>query len=105
MAIILVVLAVAALKTAQRLSILVVDAIATGIAAWYCWRIARISELLLASRTPSVTNETLTVWKVGRADRRLMARHLRLAIAMTAHHSLFPRSSLRGHAIVKAPAA
>jgi hypothetical protein len=99
MAIILVMLAVVALKTTERLSILLVDAIATGMAAWYCWRIARVSEMLLASRVASVTNETMTV---GRAERRLMSRHLRLSIAMTAHHSLFPPSSMRGNAIIKA---
>ncbi|MBB3862344.1 hypothetical protein GGQ88_003644 [Novosphingobium hassiacum] len=75
--IILAVLAVAALKIAQRLSLLLIDAIATRIAAWYCWQILALQRCCLL------------------AERRLMPSHLRLSFAMTAHHSLFPRSSMR----------
>ena len=105
MAIILALLAIAALETAQRLSIFIVHAIATGIAAWYCWRIADVSRALLGRSVASVQSDPATTWINGRAERRLMARHLRLSIAMTAHYSLFPHSSQRGRAIFEALAA
>ena len=62
MAIILALLAIAALETAQRLSIFIVHAIATGIAAWYCWRIADVSRALLGRSVASVQSDPATTW-------------------------------------------
>lgn len=98
--VIMLVLAVAALKAAQYLLILAIDGIATAIAAWYCWRSARLTRALLAVRAPCNAIDFTPAWDGGRRHRRLMARHLRLSIAMTAHFSLFPRSSARGYAFM-----
>ena len=95
-------LSVAAFRTAGYLSILLVDGIATAIAAWYCWRSARLIRALSAARDPRNTISSMSTWNVSRAHRRLVARHLRLAMAMTAYFSLFPRSSERGYALMRA---
>lgn len=101
-AIIMLALAVVGFKAAQYLLILAVDGIATAIAAWYCWRSARLTRALLAVRAPCNAIDLMPAWNVSRAHRRLMARHLRLSIAMTAHFSLFPGSSARAYAIMRA---
>ena len=100
-AIIMLALAVVAYKTAGYLLTLLVDGIATAIAAWYCWRSARLARALQAIRAPCNAIDLMPAWDVSRAHQRLMARHLRLSIAMTAHFSLFPRSSARGYALMR----
>ena len=100
-AIIMLALAFAAFKIAEHLLILAVDGLATVIAAWYCWRSARLMRALLATRAPRNSIDLMPAWNVSRANRRLMARHLRLSIAMTAHFSLYPRSSARASAIMR----
>lgn len=101
-AIIVLTLAFAAFRAAQYLLVLAVDGVATATAGWYCWRSARLTPGLLAVRASCNANDFMSAWSVSRAHRRLMARHLRLSIAMTAHFSLFPRSSVRGYAIANA---
>ena len=100
-AIIMLALAGAAFKAAQYLLILAGDGIATAIAAWYCWRSARLTRALLAMSAPSNAIDLIPTWHLSRVHRRLMARHLRLSIAMTAHVSLFPLSSARGYALMR----
>lgn len=92
----------AALKVGRLLPILLVDQLATMIAAQYRWRSLRISRELLAAR-PVLGSATDRAFGIPtRRQRRLMARHLRLSIAMTEHYSLFPASSGRGYAIADA---
>ena len=99
-AIIMLALAVAGFKAAEYLLILLVDGIATAIAAWYCWRSARLTRALLAIRAPCNAIDLMPAWDVSRAPRR-MARHLQPSSAMTAHFSLFPRASARGYALMR----
>lgn len=101
-AIIMLICLLAAVKIGQWLLILLVDAFATAIAAYYSWRSTRISREMLSGR-PSGVAAADPAWAVpSRRQRRLIARHLRLSIAMTAQYSLFPRSSARGYAIADA---
>ena len=100
--IIMLALALATFRIAEYLLIRLVDGIATVVAAWYCWRSARLTQALSVASGPSNPIGPLLAWNVSRAHRRLVARHLRLAMAMTAHFSLFPRSSERGYALMRA---
>lgn len=98
LAITLTAVGIVAFKIAQRVAILLVDGIATAVAAWCYWRRERLAPTLLAgSKTAKSADWTLA--KTSRAQRRFMARHLRISIGMTAHFSVFPRSSARGYAL------
>ncbi|MBN8816548.1 MAG: hypothetical protein J0J06_14000 [Sphingomonas sp.] len=102
LAITLLLCSLAALKIGQLLVILLVDGLATMMAAYYRWCSLRISRELLAARpVPGSTND-MAFCAPSRRVRRLMARHLRLSVAMTTHYSLFPASSHRGYAIADA---
>lgn len=92
-------LALLAMKGAQAGLVLLVDGIATAIAACYRWRSDRLMRQLVAAR-PRCSKAGYDQ-KVSCAQRRLLRRHLRLSIAMTAHCSLFPRSSARGYALAR----
>ena len=91
-----------ALKFARLTAILLADAIATSMAALYYWRSERLVRAVSAIRSPGNAIETKPAWTASRSHRRLVASHLRLSIAMTAHFSLFPASSRRGYAIAQA---
>ena len=101
-AIIMLICLLAGAKIGQWLLILLVDTLATAIAAYYGWRSTRISREMLSGR-PSTGSTADLAWGVpSRRQRRLMARHLQLSLTMTSHYSLFPRSSARGYAIAGA---
>ncbi len=98
-AIILLLCSLAAIQIGQWLLILLVDALATAIAAYYGWRSTCISREMLLER-PSGDASADLAWAVpSRRQSRLLARRLQLSLGMTAHCSLFPRSSARGYAI------
>ena len=99
-----IVLALAALtiKTSQYAAIRLVDMMATAIAAWYRWRSERLAVGILAHRPLAASADVVLTRSASRAHRRLLARHLRLSIAMTGHYSLFPAPSQRGYAIADA---
>lgn len=99
--IILLGLALLAFKAIKFAAIVLVDIVATTIASVYYWRRERITRALLAAR-PSYQLDPDALWTATRAQRTLMARSLRLSVAMTAHLSLFPTSCLRGYAIARA---
>jgi len=84
----IVVLTAAAAWLVKDIATLTVDAMATLIAAFYYWRRAQVC-MMMNNAVPT-------------ARRRLLAKHLQLSIGMTAHFSLFPRSALRGYALVHA---
>lgn len=90
-------LAYASLQPAERAAMLLADAVATVIAANYSWRLSRISRELLAARGRNAAE----THSAARHHRRLMAKHLRLSLAMTAHSSLFSQSSARGYALAQ----
>ena len=101
-AIIMLICLLAGAKIGQWLLILLVDMLATAIAAYYSWRSTRISREMLSGR-PSTGSLAHLAWGVpSRRQRRLMARHLQLSLAMTAHYSLFSRSSARGYSVADA---
>ena len=91
-----------ALKFARLAAILLVDAFATSLAALYYWRSERLVRAVSAIRSRGNAIETKPAWTASRSHRRLLASHLRLSIAMTAHFSLFPVPSRRGYAIARA---
>lgn len=90
------------IKLGQCCAIRLVDVIATAIAAWYRWRSERLVVAILALRPTDPATDMMPARSTSRAHRRLIARHLRLSITMTAHYSLFPASSRRGYAIADA---
>lgn len=94
-------LALLALKAAQFGAIMLVDIVATTIAGVCYWRRERITQALLAALPCGGTDREM-LWTATRTQRKLMARSLKLSIAMTAHFSLFPASCLRGYAIARA---
>ena len=98
-AIIMLAFGVVGTKVAEIATIRLVDGMATTIAAYYCWRRNRLSRVLLATAVAAGTDHTKLATAVRRAQRRAMARHFRLSIAMTEHYSLFPASSERGYAV------
>ncbi|WP_374943151.1 hypothetical protein [Sphingomonas sp.] len=95
--IILLLFSFAALNIGEWLAIV----LATTIAAYYRWRSLRISRALLAARPAFGSSGYMASGAPTRRQRRLMARHLPLSIAMTTHYSLFPRSGARGYAMVE----
>ncbi len=99
--ILLLLLALTVLKISLCLFIMFIDGLATMIAAYYRWRSLRISRALLAKPTIKAPGD-YNGRNSTRRQRRLMARQLRLSIAMTTHYSLFPRSSARGFAVIDA---
>lgn len=102
LAIMLLLFSLAALKVGRFLLVLLIDGLATMIAAQYRWRSLRISRELLATRPVPGSATDMAFGNPPRRMRRLMAHHLRLSIAMTEHYSLFPASSGRGYAIADA---
>lgn len=88
------------LKAVQFGATVLADIVATAIANIYYWRRERITRALLAAR-PCAGTDSMVLWTATRTQRRLMAKSLKLSIAMTAHFSLFPASCLRGYAIAR----
>lgn len=100
LAITFIAICIIAFKLAELGLVVFVDGMATAIAAWYYWRRERLSHTLLAIGDLGGTSRS-TPGSASRAQRLMMARHLRLSLAMTAHFSLFPRSSARGYAVAR----
>lgn len=78
------------------------DVVATATAAWHIQRSERLARRLIASRRRGPVIDPDVAWRADREQRRLLTRHLRTTLRMTAHFSLYPRSSLRGHAVLRA---
>jgi hypothetical protein len=99
-AIILIILGITACKLTELGLILFVDGVATAIAAGYHWRRERLWRTLLVGQQPACKVLT-NLAGAGRIQQRLLARHLRISIAMTTHYSMFPLSSERGYALAR----
>ena len=74
------------------------DVVATVAGAYYYWRFSKLSLALLASKLPAADFESPTSSMI--AHRHLMARALRATMALTAHASMFPRTSRKARAMV-----
>lgn len=98
----LLVLGVIAFKLAHRIAILMVGMIATVIAAWLHLQSHKIACRLLAGRPTGAIIDIDAAWKSDRAQRRLMARHLRHSLRLTELSSLLPASCSRGKSMAQA---
>jgi hypothetical protein len=94
-------LGVVTAKLANRFVILVVDMMATAIAVWLYLQSYKVARRVVAARQSGRAVDVDTAWTNDRAQRHLMARHLRHALNLTELSSLFPKSCSRGHSIAR----
>ncbi len=91
----------AASRFAVPVATLMADAVAIAAAAYYFWKLERLTRQLLAAGPGSQAIGPVLPWNASSRQRRLMRKSLQSALHMTAHFGLYPDAAPRGHAIAR----